>query len=147
LDQTLDDNDTDRLKDHFEIRDLTLGHPLSSNFHISFDWPCFGPLPSPFRDVRFHLDHSDHFRWLMHLYGHIFIKPSTYAFDFTYTHLSSYWVTSFDKLRRALSCIEFMHFIWVAIPVCYYLHFYEDCARSFDKLIRALVGFEMSSCS
>jgi len=27
LDQTLDDNDTDRLKDHFGMHDLTLGRP------------------------------------------------------------------------------------------------------------------------
>jgi len=54
LDQTLSDNGLDRLKDHFEIQDLTLGHHLSSDFHISFDWPGFGHLLSPFKDVRFH---------------------------------------------------------------------------------------------
>jgi len=37
LDQILDENDADRLKDHFEMQDLALGRPLSSNFHISFD--------------------------------------------------------------------------------------------------------------
>jgi len=142
---TLDDNGTDSLKDHFEIQDLTLGRLLNSNFHISFDWPDFGPFPSHFRDVRFHLDHSDHFRWFMHSYSHIFIKPLTCASDFTYTHLSSDWITSFDKLKRALSCIELMHLIWVAIPVSYYLYFYKDCVRSFDKLLRALVGFNLSS--
>ena len=119
---------------------------MSSDFHIFFDWLGFGPLLSPFRDVRFHLDHSDHFRWFMHSYSHIFIKPLTGASDFTYTHLSSDWATSFDKLKRALSCIEFMHLISVAIHVSYYLHFCENCALMFDKLLRALVGFEMSRC-
>ena len=78
-------------------------------------------------------------------------KPSketmTYASDSICTHLSSDWALSFDKLKRALICIEFMHLIWVVIPVSYYLHFCEDCARSFDKLLRALIGFEMSRCS
>jgi len=55
--QTLGDNGTDRLKDHFEIQDLTLGQHLSTDFNISFDWPGFGPLLSRFRDMRFHLDH------------------------------------------------------------------------------------------
>jgi len=89
LDQTLDDDGVDRLKDHFEIQDLILGRHLSTDFHISFDWPGFGPLLSPFRDVRFHLDHSDHFRWFMHSYRRISIKPLTCASDFTYAHLSS----------------------------------------------------------
>ena len=63
LDQIRDDNDINRLKDPFELQDLNLGRHLSSNFQISFDWPCFTSLPSPFRDVSFHLDHSDHLRW------------------------------------------------------------------------------------
>jgi len=108
---------------------------LSTDFHISFDWTSFGPLLSPFRDVRFHLDHSDYFRWFMCTYSPIFIKPLNCAFDFTYTHLSADWATSFDKLKRALSCIKFMYLVWVAIPVSYYLHFCEDCAQLFDKLL------------
>ena len=44
LDQTRDDKDTDRLKDYFEMQDLTLGHHLSFDFHISFYWPCCGPF-------------------------------------------------------------------------------------------------------
>ena len=102
INQTLDDNGADRLKDHFEIQDLTLGRHLSTDFHIFFDWPGFSPLPSPFRDVRFHLNHLDHFRWFMHSYSHIFIKPLTCASDFIYTHLSSDWATSFDKLKHEL---------------------------------------------
>ena len=35
--QTLEDIDIDRLEDHFEVKDLTLGHPLSFDCHISFD--------------------------------------------------------------------------------------------------------------
>jgi len=44
------------------MQDLTLGPHLSSDFHISFDWLGFGPFLFPFSDVRFHLDHLDHFR-------------------------------------------------------------------------------------
>jgi len=147
LDQIRDDNDINGLKDPFELQDLNLGLHLSSNFSISFDWPCFSSLPSPFRgDVRFNLDELDHLRWFMHSYSHIFIKPLTGAYDFTYTHLSSDWATSFDKLKRALSCIEFMHLIWALLHVSNYVHFCEDYARSFDKLLRALVGFDLSSC-
>ena len=144
LDQTLDDNDTDRLKDHFEIEDLTLGCPLSFDFHISFDWPCFGPLPSLFRGVVFHFSHSGQYRWPLHSYSHI-IRTLTCASDFTYAYLSFDWAESFDKLKRALTCIAFMQFIWVVPYVSDYVHFCEECARSFDKLIRVLVGFDLSS--
>ena len=37
LDQTLDDSDIDRLEDYFEVKDLTLGPPLSFDFYISLD--------------------------------------------------------------------------------------------------------------
>lgn len=60
LDQTFDDSDIERLEDHFEVKDLTLGPPMSFDFHILFDWPCLGPLPSSFRDVGLHLGHSHH---------------------------------------------------------------------------------------
>ena len=83
----------------------------------------------------------------MHSYNHIFIEPLTSASDFTDTHLSSDWAVSFDKLKRALSCIVVMYFIWALLHVSNYIHFCEDCARSFDKLLRALVGFDMSRCS
>lgn len=65
LDQTLDDGDIERLEHHFEVKDLTLGHPMSFDFHISFDWLCRGLVPSPFRDVL-HLGHSYHSRWNIH---------------------------------------------------------------------------------
>jgi len=147
LDQIRDDNDINRLKDPFELQDLNLGHHLSSNFQIFFDWPCFSPLPSPLRgDVGFHLDESDHLRWCMHSCSYIFLKPLTCASDFTYTHLSSDWAASFDKLKRTLSCIAIIHLIWALLHVSNYVHFCKDCARSFDKLLRALVGFDMSSC-
>ena len=35
LDQTLGDSDVDKLEDHFEMQDLTLGHPMGFDFHIS----------------------------------------------------------------------------------------------------------------
>jgi len=40
LDQTLDDIDIEGLKDHFELKDLTLGHLMSFNVHVLFDWLC-----------------------------------------------------------------------------------------------------------
>ena len=61
LDQTLDDIDVERLKDHFEVKDLTLSHLMSIDAHISFDWLCQGPVPSPFRDVILHFSHLNHF--------------------------------------------------------------------------------------
>ena len=108
LDQALDDNALDRLEDHFEVQHLTLGHPVSFNCHISFDWPYLGPLPSPFIDVVFHFNDSDHSRWFMHSYGYIIVRSLTSASDFTCTHLFSIWAKSFDKRRRALSCIAFI---------------------------------------
>ena len=146
LDHILDHSDIDRLEDHFEVKDLTLGRPLRFDFHISFNWPCFSPLPSPFRNVGFHFDHSDHSRWFIHSYSHILVRSLSSASDFTYTHLSSNWAESFDKLKRAWSCIPFMHSIWVTHHVSNYYHFCEECARSFDKLLRSLVGFDTSSC-
>jgi len=113
LDKTLDDSDLDRLKPHFEVKDLTLGHPVNFDVHISLDYPCLGPLPSPFRDVVLHFGYSDHYRWLMHSYSHIIIRPLTSASDFAYTHLSSNWAKSFYKLKRALSGIPFLHSVWV----------------------------------
>jgi len=43
---------------------------------------------------------------------------------------------------KALSCIEFMQFIWAILPVSNYLHFCEDYAWIFDKLLRALASFD-----
>ena len=77
----------------------------------------------------------------MHSYSLVFLRPLTYASNFTYTHLFSVWAESFDKLKRALSCIAFMHFIWAILHVSKYFHFCEDGARMIDKLLRALVGF------
>ena len=37
-----------------------------------------------------------------------------------------------------------MHFIWVTPPVSNCFHLYEDYARMFDKLLRALVSFDTS---
>ena len=90
LDQTLEDSDIDRLEDHFEVKNLILGHLLSFDGHVSFDWSCFGPILFLFRDVRFHLDSSNHFRCSMPSYSHI-VRPLTSAFDFTYTHFFSVW--------------------------------------------------------
>jgi len=36
LNQTHEDSDIDKLEDHFKVRDLTLGYPLSFDCHISF---------------------------------------------------------------------------------------------------------------
>ena len=54
---------------------------------------------------------------------------------------------TFENPKKKNEKIGVMHFIWVLLPVSQYIHFCEDCARSFDKLLRALVGFDMSRCS
>jgi len=117
LDQTLDDSDINRLKDHSKVKDLTLGPPISFDCHISFDWPYFGPFPSPFRDDVFHFNHSDHSQWSMHSYSHIIVRPLISASDFAYPYLASDWVGSFDRLKTSLTCISFMYLIWTAPPV------------------------------
>jgi len=57
LDQTLDDSDVEKLKDHFKVKNLILAHPMSFGFHILFDWLCLSPLPSTLRDLELHLGH------------------------------------------------------------------------------------------
>ena len=76
-------------QNHFEEKDLTLGRPLSFDFHVALDWPCLDPFPCSFRDVGFYFNHSDHSQWSLHSYSHIFVRPLTSACDFTYTNLSS----------------------------------------------------------
>ena len=78
----------------------------------------------------------------MHTQSNIIVMPLTSASNFTYKHLSFDWAKCFDKLKRALSCIPFTHFIWDTPPVSNYFHFCEDCVRMFDKLLHALVGFD-----
>ena len=117
LDQALNYINIERLEDHFEVKDLTLGHPMNFDVHISFDWLCQGPFPSPFRDVGLHFNHSDHSQWSMHSYSHIIVRPLISASDFAYPYLASDWVGSFDRLKTSLTCISFMYLIWTAPPV------------------------------
>jgi len=49
----------ERLEDHIEVNDLTMGHPMSFDFRILFDWFCLGPLPSSLREVKLHFNHLD----------------------------------------------------------------------------------------
>lgn len=93
LDQILDDSNLDRLEDHLEVKDMTLGLPMSFYCHISFDWLCSTPRPSPFRDVGLHFHHSDHSWWSLHSYINIFVRLLTCVSDFTYTHNSSVWAS------------------------------------------------------
>lgn len=81
----------------------------------------------------------------MHLYSHIIVRLLTCSSDFAYAHLSFDWAESFDKLKRALSCIPLLHFTWAAPPVSNYFHFCEDFVQLFEKLLRALMGFDTSS--
>jgi len=120
---------------------LTLGHAISFNFHISLYWHCLGPFPSLFGDVGLHLRHLDHSRWFMNSYSHIIIRLLTSASDFAYTHLFFDWAESFDKLKRALSCISLVHFILAIPPIFNYFHFCEEYSRMLDKPLRALMGF------
>jgi len=74
----------------------------------------------------------------MHSCNHIIVRPLTHLSEFAYIHLSFDWAKSSVKLKRALSCILLMHFIWATPPVSYYFHFYEDSSQSFDKLLQSL---------
>ena len=56
IDKTLDDTDIERLEHHIEVKDLTLGHPMGINIHVTFDWLCLDSVPSPFRISNFILD-------------------------------------------------------------------------------------------
>jgi len=58
LDQNLDDSDIERLEDHFEVKDVTLGPPMSFDFHISTHWPFLGPFPSSFRGVGLYVGYA-----------------------------------------------------------------------------------------
>jgi len=49
--QTLDYSNIERLEDHFEVKNLTLGHAISFEFHISLYWHCLGPLPLPLLEM------------------------------------------------------------------------------------------------
>jgi len=42
------------------------------------------------------------------IYGYIIVKSLTCVSNVAYTYLSFDWVESFDKLKRALSCIPLM---------------------------------------
>jgi len=84
FDKTLDYSDIERLDDHFDVKALSSGHPMSFGCHISFDQL----YPFPFGDVGCHLDHLDHSRWSMHSYSHIIIRPLTSVSDVACTHLS-----------------------------------------------------------
>jgi len=90
------------------VEELTLGHPASIDFHISFDWLCVGPLCYPLRDVGFHLEHSNYSRWSMLSYSHIIVRSLKFVSDFAHKHLSFDWAESFDKLDKALSFIPFI---------------------------------------
>ena len=100
LDQTLDDSDIERLEDHFEVNDLIVSHPMSFDFHISFDWPCLGPLPSPFRDVGLYFGDLDHTQCFMLSYSQVIAKPLTSASNFACTHLSFDWIESLISSRE-----------------------------------------------
>jgi len=83
----------------------------------------------------------------MHSYSHIFIKPLTCASDFTYTHLSSDWAMSFDKLKIALSCIKFMHLTSVALlffTICISARIVPVCLISYYE--RWLVLIRVAAC-
>ena len=50
----------------------------------------------------------------------------------------------FDKLKRVLTSISIMFFLWNIILITEYFHFCKDCSHLFDKLQRALVGIDIS---
>jgi len=68
--------------------------------------------------------------------------------NYEYICLTSNWKKLFDKLKRALTCAAMM--LWM-YSICHQrfhvqcLHFIDSCARLFDKLLRALMGFDLSN--
>ena len=56
-------------------------------------------------------------------------RPLSYILsDFGHVYNSFDWADSFDKIKRALTCILFRHLIWATPHVSSYFHFYENCA-------------------
>ena len=103
LDQTPDHIDIKRLRDHIAVEDLTLGYPICTNSYPAFDLFSLGLIPSPLRDIRLHIVHTNHPKLCIHASICIIYRLFSHLMsDFAYTHLFHTWTQSFSKLKRAL---------------------------------------------
>ena len=67
---------------------------------------------------------------------------------FEYVHFHSDWAQLFDKLKRALTCAllaRWMYSFWLQLTAFHCLYVIESLASLFDKLLRALMSFDLSS--
>ena len=67
---------------------------------------------------------------------------------FKYVFLFSYWVQQFDELKRAVTCtalLWWMHSIWYQLLHVHCLNFIKSWSSVFDKLLRTLTSFDLSS--
>ena len=83
------------------------------------------------------------------IHDDILSRPMTHllaTFEYVYPFFD--WAQQFDKLKRALTCVAFlwwMYSIWCQLPHVHCLNFIESWASVFDKLLRALTSFDLSS--
>ena len=57
---------------------------------------------------------------------------------------SCYWAQTFDKIKRALTSIAVMCFLQNILLITSVFKFFEDCLSLFYKLLRSLVGTDIS---
>ena len=65
-----------------------------------------------------------------------------------YAYLFSDWAQQFDKLKRAFTYAALtwlMSAFWLQLFNFHYHNFTESCSCLFDKLLSALMGFNLSS--
>jgi len=65
---------------------------------------------------------------------------------FMYVCLVDVWAHQFDKLKRALTYAAlhwWMYFCWFQLFASYCLHVIESCSCLYDKLLHALMGFDL----
>jgi len=76
-------------------------------------------------------------------------RPMTHVLaNFEYISLSDAWAQQFDKLKRALTCatlLLWMYYLCFQLSHFYCINFTASCACLFDKLLRALLGFDLNS--
>ena len=68
--------------------------------------------------------------------------------SFKYISLFDVWAQQFDKLKGALTCAAlmiWMYYFCLQPSNLYCINFIESCSCLFDKLLCALIGFDLSS--
>jgi len=83
------------------------------------------------------------------IHDDILFRPMIYLLaTFNYVYLFSDWAQQFNKLKRALTCaalLWWMYAIWYQLSQVHCLNFIESWSFVFDKLLHALLGFDVSS--